>query len=78
MTADCKHHCHVPLENGYGVVINNQLAVLLSDFALETAVSGIIFKHVGLKKTGESGSFRVPLHFHCSTTMTFCMYKYYV
>lgn len=63
MTADCKHHCHVPLENGYGVVINNQLAVLLSDFTLEAAVSGIIFKHVGLKKTDESDRFRVSLYF---------------
>lgn len=61
--ADCKHHCHIPFENGYGLVIDNQLAGLLSDFTLETAVSGIIFKHVDLKKIDESDSFRVSLHF---------------
>lgn len=63
MTADRKHHCHVPLENGYGVVINNQIAVLLFDFTLETVVCGIIFKHVGLKKTNESDRFRALLYF---------------
>lgn len=75
MTTDCKYHCHVPLENRYGVAINNQFAVLLSDFTLETAVSGIIFKHVGLKKRQMRGT-GLGFRFTLSTTMTFCLYKY--
>lgn len=62
MTAECRHHCLVPLENGDGVVIDNQLAALLSDFTLETAVSGVIFKHVGLKEREESDRFWVSLY----------------
>lgn len=68
-TADCKHHCHVPLENGDGVVINDQLAGLLSDVTLETAVSGIIFKHVGLKKERNMTSLGFLVMFRTTVTL---------
>lgn len=52
-TVDSKHHCHVPLENSDGVITDDHLARLLSDLTLVTAVSRIIFEHVGLKRTGK-------------------------
>ena len=54
LTVDQHHHSHIPLVNEDGVSIDDQLATLINDFTLETAMSGIIFKHVDLKrqKTG--------------------------
>lgn len=57
MTADHEQCCHVPLVNEDGLAIYDQLAILLTDFALETAVSGVVFKHVDLRRQ-ESDSFR--------------------
>lgn len=65
MTVDHKHHCHVPLENADGVAIDDKLAILTTDFTLETAVSGIVFKHVDLKRR-ENDSFRIPRHLQCN------------
>lgn len=58
MTVDHKQHCHIPLVNGDGVAIDDQLAILITDFTLETAVSGIVFKHVDLKGQ-EDDRFRI-------------------
>lgn len=42
-----KHY--LPLEDVDGFAVDDEFATLLTDFAFETAVSGIIFEHVALQ-----------------------------
>lgn len=73
MTVNHKHHCHILLENADGIAIDDQLATLTLDFTLETAVSGIVFKHVDLNRQ-ENDSFRMSCYFQCNYK-TFSIWK---
>lgn len=65
VTAGRKHDRNIPLINADGVAIDHQFAILSTDFTLETAVSGIIFKHVDLKRS-EDDRFRISWSFQCN------------
>lgn len=44
-----EHHHHLPLEDRDGVVIDDELAILLADLTMVTAVGGVILEHVDLR-----------------------------
>lgn len=60
-----KRDRNIPLINTDGVAVDHQFVILSTDFTLETAVSGIISKHVGLKRS-EDDRFRISWSFQCN------------